>query len=523
MWIVADICVYMVGGEKKSFIACVLFFSISFIPKDCLDAYTPPGFMEAKLNNKEAHMENIRIGIVGNIGVGKSTFIEAASTAPLNKILTSVYPKPNGSEGVFAFPEKFNPLVLDAFYRDPVANAFMAQIEFFNGRLDRQKLIHSCRGIVLEDRTLAEDYHIFGKAQRILQNMSEPEFIAYQRTYRLMTEQIKEPDLVVYFKADVPTLLERIKERGRESELAIPPAYLELLNNLYEDFVTHHVSCPVLVIDADKAVDKAEWQRRTINLVAEQVKALGLRVSSPGISEWVSLPQTEATLKAIDVERNLEQYLAEHKKLITIAGNVGLGKSTLTAIMGRSLKINTLYEQPEANPLLEKFLGDKKTYCYDLQLHFLEMRAKQRRQGKSGDASYVKDRSLPEDLLVFCNQFHADGLLTEDELDNLITQFQTVNRQLPSSDLIILLQGSPSLAWERIQQRGREMEIEGGWQFTEINNLNHWYKAYGANVVKLGFHNGPVLEIDVEKLDLTNRIHVGYIFERVLEILKAGD
>lgn len=468
-------------------------------------------------------MENIRIGIVGNIGVGKSTFIEAASTAPLNKILTSVYPKPNGTEGVFAFPEKFNPIVLDSFYRDPIANAFMAQIEFFNGRLDRQKLIHSCRGIVLEDRTLAEDYHIFGKAQRILQNMSEPEFIAYQRTYRLMTEQIKEPDLLVYFKADVPTLLERIKERGRKSELAIAPEYLELLNNLYEDFVCHHVSCPVLVIDADKAVDKAVWQRRTINLVAEQVKALGLRVSSPGISQWVTLPQTEATLKAIDVERNLEAYLAEHPKLITIAGNVGLGKSTLTAIMGRSLKINTLYEKPEENPLLEKFLGDKKTYCYQLQMHFLEMRAKQRRLGKSGKGSYVKDRSLPEDLLVFCNQFHADGLLTEDELDNLITQFQTVNRQLPSSDLIILLHGSPSLAWERIQQRGREMEIEGGWQFMEINNLNHWYKAYGTNVVKLGFHDGPVLEIDVEKLDLTNRIHVGYIFERVLEVLKSRD
>ncbi|MCB5276817.1 MAG: deoxynucleoside kinase, partial [Candidatus Cloacimonetes bacterium] len=117
----------------------------------------------------------------------------------------------------------------------------------------------------------------------------------------------------------------------------------------------------------------------------------------------------------------------------------------------------------------------------------------------------------------------SDGLLTDDELDNLSTQFQTVNRELPSSDLIILLQGSPSLAWERIQQRGREMEIEGGWQFTEINNLNRWYKDYGANVVKLGFHDGPVLEIDVEKLDLTNRIHVGYIFERVLEVLKTQD
>jgi deoxyadenosine/deoxycytidine kinase len=264
-----------------------------------------------------------------------------------------------------------------------------------------------------------------------------------------------------------------------------------------------------------------EWLRRTVNLVAEQVKSLELRVSSPGISDWVTLPQTEATLKAIDVERQLEAYLAEHPKLITIAGNVGLGKSTLTAIMGRSLKINTLYEKPEENPLLEKFLGDKKTYCYDLQLHFLEMRAQQRRLGKDGTASFVKDRSLPEDLLVFCNQFHADGLLTDDELDNLVTEFQTVNRQLPSSDLIILLQGSPSLAWDRIQQRGREMEIEGGWQFTEINNLNHWYKTYGANVVKFGFHNGPILEIDVEKLDLTNRIHVGYIFERILESLKT--
>ncbi len=468
-------------------------------------------------------MENIRIGIVGNIGVGKSTFVQAASTSPLNQILLSVYPKPNGSEGVYAFPENFNPIVLDSFYKDPIANAFMAQIEFFNGRLDRQRLIQTCRGIVLEDRTLAEDYHIFGKAQRILQHMTEPEFVAYQRTYRLMTEQIKEPDLIVYFKAEVPILLERIRERGRESELAISSEYLELLNNLYEDFIANHVQCPVLVIDADKEVEKVEFLRRTINVIADQVKSLELRVSSPGISEWVTLPQTEATLKAIDVERRLENYLAEHPKLITIAGNVGLGKSTLAAIMGRSLKINALYERPEQNPLLEKFLADKKTYCYDLQLHFLQMRAEQRRLGKSGHGSFVKDRSLPEDLLVFCNQFRADGLLTDDQLDNLITQFQTVNRELPSSDLIILLQGSPSLAWERIQQRGREMEIEGGWKLTEIQNLNEWYKTYAADVVKFGFHQGTVLEIDVEKLDLTNRIHVGYIFERVHEILKAGD
>jgi deoxyadenosine/deoxycytidine kinase len=75
-------------------------------------------------------MENIRIGIVGNIGVGKSTFIEAASSAPLNKVLTSVYPKPNGTEGVYAFPEKFNPIVLDSFYKDPSPTLSWPRLSF---------------------------------------------------------------------------------------------------------------------------------------------------------------------------------------------------------------------------------------------------------------------------------------------------------------------------------------------------------------------------------------------------------
>ena len=103
-------------------------------------------------------MEHLRIGIVGNIGVGKSTLVDAASKEPFSEILLSTIPNNIGDEKVYAFQEKFNPKVLDAFYKNPVENAFMAQIEFFNGRLERQLKIEGCKGVILEDRTLPEDY-----------------------------------------------------------------------------------------------------------------------------------------------------------------------------------------------------------------------------------------------------------------------------------------------------------------------------------------------------------------------------
>jgi len=467
-------------------------------------------------------MEHLRIGIVGNIGVGKSTLVEAASRKPFDEILLSTIPNRIGDEKVYAFQEKFNSKVLDAFYEDPISTAFMAQIEFFNGRLERQRQIEDRKGIILEDRTLAEDYHIFGIAQKIMGNMTEEEFLTYQRNYDLMTQEITQPDLIVYLKADVQVLLDRIKERGRKSETGIPREYLEQLNQLYNQFINRHVTCPVLVIDANVDTPLQNYIEITINKIAERIRSLDLRVTTPGISEWVTLPETAATLKAIDAELKLEKFLLENPCLISVAGNVGLGKSTLTAIMQRSLRINGLYENPEDNPLLGKFLKDKKTYCYDLQLYFLKMRKELQIKGTSGKESYVMDRSLPEDLLVFCYQFHKDGFLNQDELDMLTVKFKTVCNEIASPDLLIVLKGRTDLAWSRIQQRGREMEMEGGWSRSEINALNGWYRTYANDVCRFGYHKGRIIEINVEKIDFTNRIHIGYIFEAIYNALTEG-
>ncbi len=470
-------------------------------------------------------MENIRIGIVGNIGVGKSTLVNAAIRPPLCDVLLDVIPNRSKRLKVHAFKEEFNPIVLDAFYKDPVANAFTAQIEFFNARLARQKKIEQATGIILEDRTLAEDHYIFGMAQKILGNMSEAEFQAYRKSYEMLTEKIPEPDLMVYLKADVDTLLQRIKERGRESETSIPASYLETLNQLYEQFISRHAKCPVLVIDTAKQNGKSidEQIRDIVRMIADKIRTLDLRITAPGLSEWVTLPETKATMKAIEAEKKLEEYLRKNPKLIAIAGNVGLGKSTLAAIMERSLGLKGLFENPEENPLLEKFLADKKAYCYALQMHFLKMRSEHRRRGKSGDGSYVKDRSFAEDLLVFCHQFNKDGYLSDRELESLSTAFKTESNRLPNADVLVVLKGSPEMAWKRIQQRGREMEVEGGWSLSEIRALGEWYKSYPKDVSRFGFHEGPVVIVDIGKLDLTNRIHVGYIFHQIYEALTNPD
>ena len=149
------------------------------------------------------------------------------------------------------------------------------------------------------------------------------------------------------------------------------------------------------------------------------------------------------------------------------------------------------------------------------------MRAELRKTGKKGDVSYVKDRSLSEDILIFCQLFHQDGYLTTNELDLLSTEFQKTNRELPKADLMIILQGNTDLAWNRIQARARAMEMNGGWSYHEIHSLNEFYKTFPEDVVRCGYHRNPIIRIDSDQLDFTNRLHMGYLFEKTYEALKG--
>ncbi|MAF99052.1 MAG: hypothetical protein CMH61_00415 [Nanoarchaeota archaeon] len=467
-------------------------------------------------------MENIRIGVIGNIGAGKSDFVTTAKKSPIDELLLDIFPTRNGQEKVHSFHEQYTPEVLDAFYEDPEKWAFMAQIEFLNGRLERQPLIENSRGIVLEDRTLAEDFHVFGKAQKILGRMTNEEFLTYDRTFRLMTDKFGEPDMVVYLRADVNSLQKRIKKRGRPSERKVTDAYLTLLNDLYEDFFDT-LDCPKTVVNVNEYADDDKALQahfvRVIQQVANRMKSFDLRVATPGLSDWVRAPRKEATIRAIEAERQLEDYLASHPKFIDISGLVARGKSSLARIMERSLRINALYENPLENPLLEKFLADKATHAFDLQMHFKEMRARYRLEGVASGESYVNDRSFAEDILVFSRQLHEEGYLTDGQLDLLKVEFKKTSDLIPQADLLVALQGSPEFSWKHIHLRGIPMEIEGGWTFPQIQALHRWDSSYPEDVRKQGYHRGPVLKVNAEILDITSRIHGGYVFEQMYKML----
>ena len=470
-------------------------------------------------------MADLHIGIAGNIGAGKSTLAKKMSTKPLDQIILDVLRNNNVAERkVIALEEGFNEAVLERYYSDPERYALMAQLDFFNSRLARQRDIANQKGIIIEDRTLQEDYHVFGKAQAIMGTMAPEEFQAYERTYRLMTQNVKEPDVLIYLKADVETVQKRIQKRSRNSEKEIPAKYLELLNNLYETYITEKVTCPIITIDANQEAKNDSYYEEIIHSIVQKISSFqGIRSLQPGLGDWVSLDQTKAALKAIKIENKLRDYLQYNHKLITVAGNSGLGKSTLTGVLANSLRIGALYENPLENPLLEKFLGDKAQYCHDLQLHFLDMRSEQRKIAKSSGQSYIKDRSLPEDLLVFCNLFHRQGYLSDSELDSLDVAFRSRIRSLPKSDLLICLEGESDLAWSRIQQRARKMEIEGGWPRNDVNELHNLYHTFPHKVKDYGFHNGPILKVNVgyNGVDVTNRIHVGYVLEEIYDIFNS--
>lgn len=177
------------------------------------------------------------VAIAGNIGVGKSTLVELLA-------------KRLGWEPFFE-PVGENPYLAD-FYRDMPAWAFHSQIFFLTRRLraHRQLLDHPTS--VIQDRTVYEDAEVFAQNLYLQRLMTERDYQTYRELYRVLTLFLPPPDLVIYLRASVSTLMERIRSRGRDYEKTIQPAYLERLNALYETWVNDFTLCPVLTVPADE-------------------------------------------------------------------------------------------------------------------------------------------------------------------------------------------------------------------------------------------------------------------------------
>ena len=177
------------------------------------------------------------IAIAGNIGSGKTT---------LTQMLTERY------RAKAYLEEVDNPYIGD-FYEDMNRWAFNLQICFLGSRIQQtmDMLRENSSGYIFQDRTIYEDAHIFAGNLHEMGLMTGRDFETYMKLFRLFTTVIPQPDLLIYLKADVSTLIHQIHKRGREYEMNIDENYLRRLNDKYNDWIDHIYQGEVLVVNKD--------------------------------------------------------------------------------------------------------------------------------------------------------------------------------------------------------------------------------------------------------------------------------
>lgn len=177
------------------------------------------------------------VAVAGNIGAGKTT---------LTELLSKHYKWIPQFEDV-----DNNPYLMD-FYDDMPRWSFNLQIYFLNSRLNQLLEIVEGTETVIQDRTIYEDANIFAPNLHDMGLMSQRDFDNYYQFFQTLKNMIQPPDLLIYLKASVPTLVGQIQKRGREYEENIRLDYLKKLNQLYEKWIDTYKEGKLLVIDVDK-------------------------------------------------------------------------------------------------------------------------------------------------------------------------------------------------------------------------------------------------------------------------------
>ncbi len=179
----------------------------------------------------------MHIAVAGNIGSGKTT-------------LTGMLAKHYGWEALYESVED-NPY-LASFYQDMQRWSFNIQIYFLNSRFRQVLDIRQRKKDVIQDRTIYEDAYIFAPNLHRMELMASRDFENYASLFELMKKFLQPPDLLIYLKADVETLIAQILKRGRAYEGDISLSYLENLNKLYNNWIDGYKEGKLLVVDVNK-------------------------------------------------------------------------------------------------------------------------------------------------------------------------------------------------------------------------------------------------------------------------------
>ena len=178
----------------------------------------------------------MHIAIAGNIGSGKTT---------LTRLLSKHFGwKPH-------FEEVDNNPYLESFYEDMKRRSFNLQIYFLNSRFRQVMDIRRSGDDIVQDRTIYEDAYIFAANLYDMGLMETRDYENYQALFELMSSFLQAPDLLIYLRASVPTLVRQIQKRNRDYEQSIRLDYLKALNKRYEDWISGYNKGKLLIIESD--------------------------------------------------------------------------------------------------------------------------------------------------------------------------------------------------------------------------------------------------------------------------------
>ncbi|HCY5885521.1 TPA: deoxynucleoside kinase [Staphylococcus aureus] len=193
----------------------------------------------------------------------------------------------------------------------------------------------------------------------------------------------------------------------------------------------------------------------------------------------------------------MNNYGIPQNAIITIAGTVGVGKSTLTQALADKLNFKTSFENVEHNPYLDKFYSDFERWSFHLQIYFLAERFKEQKRMFEYGGGFIQDRSIYEDVDIFAKMHEEEGTMSKEDFKTYSDLFNAMvmTPYFPKPDVMIYLECNYDEVIDRIIERGREMEINTDPEYWKklFKRYDDWINSFNAC---------PVVRININEYDI---------------------